>query len=362
MRRAIDNLAARAQSRRCRMNVVQNVVPVRVWVTLFCVAALLFPSLELLGQSDPPVPNSTPAKETPVTSDGTEALRVSLELQAQLHAAQEALKRNEVEQRELEKDMAARLLALEEAIQKQRSAELEAMQAKVDSLRKDLDSNGRTLLRFGAGIAVIGFFVLLATGYLQWRSVNRLAEFSALVQSVRALPAPAPAAAEAHLLGATTTAQANGKLFGALSDLEKRINELEHAAHPSPALAAAQKPGNGADVTNGHSETEPAAVWLAKGQALLNLDQPAEALACFEAILKAEPNHGEALVKRGLALEALDQTDEALRCYDRAIAANADLTIAYLQKGGLFNRLERYEEALQCYELALRAQEKAQHN
>jgi tetratricopeptide (TPR) repeat protein len=342
------------------MNVVPNVVPVRVWITLFCVAILCFSPAELPAQSDAPAPNSTPARETPVTSDATEALRVSLELQAQLHAAQEALKRNEVEQRELEKDMAARLLALEEAIQKQRSAELEAMQAKVDSLRQDLDSNGRTLLRFGGGIAVIGFFALLATGYLQWRSVNRLAEFSALVHSVRALPAPAPA--EAQLLGATATAQANGKLFGALSDLEKRINELEHAAHPAPAAAAPPKPATGTDLTNGHSETEPAAVWLAKGQALLNLDQPAEALACFEAILKTEPNHGEALVKQGLALEALEKTDEALRCYDRAIAANADLTIAYLQKGGLFNRLERYEEALQCYELALRAQEKAQPN
>ena len=83
------------------------------------------------------------------------------------------------------------------------------------------------------------------------------------------------------------------------------------------------------------------------------------ALGCFEEVLKAEPHHGEALVKRGLALEALQRPEEALACYNQAIAANADLTIAFLQKGGLLNRLERYEEALQCYELALHAQEKA---
>lgn len=72
---------------------------------------------------------------------------------------------------------------------------------------------------------------------------------------------------------------------------------------------------------------------LAKGQALLNMDQATEALECFEQILRAEPDHAEALVKQGMALELLRRMDEALACYDRAIAVNADMTIAYLQKG-----------------------------
>ena len=124
--------------------------------------------------------------------------------------------------------------------------------------------------------------------------------------------------------------------------------------------SGAAAPPNGKPGGNGQLEQpDQSAVLLAKGQSLLNLDKPAEALACFDEILRADSTHTEALVKKGMALEQLRELDEALECYDRAIAANHDLTIAYLQKGGLFNRMERYEEALQCYEEALHAQERA---
>lgn len=295
-----------------------------------------------------------------VTNSPNDTLRSSLQLQEQLHATQLALERNRLESEALANAVAARVKALEDAVNSQRDSKVEAMQARMDTLRTDLASNNQLLLKVGGGIAVIGFFVLLATGYLQWRSVNRLGEFSALIQSARAaLPAPA-SAAENQLLGASATAQSNGRLFGALTDLEKRIHELEHTAH-LPTEAKALTTGTGTtgalEIDSAHSSHD--SLLLAKGQSLLNMDKAAEALTCFEEILKVEPNHGEALVKKGIALEALDQPDEAIRCYDQAIAANSDLTIAYLQKGGLFNRLERYEEALQCYELALHAQEKA---
>ncbi len=311
-------------------------------------------------------PTETVAASSPA-NDTNEALRASLALQEQIHAAQLALQQNREEQAELEQEVAARLKTLEETIHNQRSEELENVKTRVESLRKDLESNNRLLLIVGGAIAGIGFFVLLATGYLQWRSVNRLAEFSTLVQSARAaLPAPATAAPAGNLLGSGMLAQSNGKMVAALSDLEKRIAELEHTSHPAPTP---QSPAT-ATGTNGTApeplpndaeagDASQEATQLARGQALLEADQPREALIYFEEILASSPHHGEALVKKGLALEALEQPEEALRCYDRAIEANADLTIAYLQKGGLFNRLERYEEALQCYELALRAQEKA---
>jgi TolA-binding protein len=306
------------------------------------------------------------ADAAPDTADGgNDTLRSSLQLQEQLHATQLALERNRQETEALAAAVTARVKTLEEAVNLQRDSKVEAMQTRMDTLRKDLESNNRLLLIVGGGIAGVGFFVLLATGYLQWRSVNRLAEFSTLVQSARAaLPAPATTA-EAQLLGAGAPAQSSGRLFGALTDLEKRIHELEHTAHASSeakALTSGTGTSGAADsllTENGAEPTSHDSLLLAKGQSLLNMDKAAEALACFEEILKAEPNHGEALVKKGIALEELDQPDEAIRCYDQAIAANADLTIAYLQKGGLFNRLERYEEALQCYEQALHAQEKA---
>lgn len=330
------------------MNTIQKfVLRVRMVGCLVLVALMIFPVC-------------LPAVETisETNTNSNEALRSYLVLQEQLRATQQALEQNRKESEELAAKNAAaleaKLKALEVTMSGQRSEEWESMQ-------KTVQSNNRLMLMVGGGIAAVGFFVLLATGYLQWRSVNRLAEVSAQVQSNRlALPvASSPGAGQ--LLGEGETGQANGRLFGALTQLEKRIKELEHAAHGA-AEAKALTTGTGTN-GNGHPElpaaAQPESALLARGQTLLEAAQAEEALSCFDEILKTEPNHGEALVKKGLALEALQRSDEALACYDKAIAANADLTIALLQKGGLLNRMERYEEALQCYELALHAQEKA---
>ena len=306
-----------------------------------------------------------------------ETLRSYLQLQEQLHATQQALERTRQESEALAaknaEAVAARFKAIEEALNAKRVTELEAMKSSMETVKGSMESNSRSmesntrmLMTVAGTIAGVGFLVLLLTAYLQWRSVSRLAEFSALLQSARtALP---PSAAEAHLLGTGDVTAAGGRLSSVLAQLEKRILELEHTTHPSGgakviaagAASPALPPPNGDPGENGHHEpAEPDAGLLAKGQSLLGMDKAAEALECFEEILRAEPNNAEALVKKGIALEELRRMDEALQCYDRAIAADGDLTIAYLQKGGLFNRLERYEEALQCYERALHAQEKA---
>ncbi len=286
-------------------------------------------------------------------------------------ATQLALERNRQESEALAarnaEAVATRFKAIEEALTTQRVTELNAMKSSMETLERSMESNNRMLMTVAGTIASVGFLVLLLTAYLQWRSISRLAEFTAMVQSGRAA-LPPPSHAEAQLLGTGDVTQAGGRLSSALSQLEKRIHELEHTTHAPVAaktLTADTRNEetihpNGATSENGqHRLPDQHSVLLAKGQSLLNLDKAAEALACFEEILRAEPDHGEALVKKGIALEELRQMDEALQCYDRAIAANSDLTIAYLQKGGLFNRLERYEEALQCYEQALHAQEKA---
>jgi len=311
------------------------------------------------------------AEELDPNASSTEALRSYLQLQEQLHATQLALERNRQESEALAarnaETVAARFKAIEEALTAQRTAELEAMRGSMATLERSMESNNRMLMTVAGTIASVGFLILLLTAYLQWRSISRLAEFTAVVQTTRAA-LPPPSHAEAQLLGAGDVTQAGGRLSSALSQLEKRIFELEHTAHAPVAAKAINASGyaeeaahpNGASGENGDpGQPDHHSVLLAKGQSLLNLDKAAEALECFEEILRAEPDHAEALVKKGIALEELRQMDEALQCYDRAIAADSDLTIAYLQKGGLFNRLERYEEALQCYEQALHAQEKA---
>lgn len=361
---ALTRLERRRSLGGARMKNIQKTFPMRL--LLATIAFLVLTTLtSLRAQTD-----SNPAEETsePATVEATDdSLRTSLQLQEQLHAATLALQKNREEQAALEQEVAARLKNFEEVLTTQltaqRSEELEAVKNRLETLRKDLDSNNRLLLYVGGGIAIIGFFVLLATGYLQWRSVTRLAEFSALVQSVRAsLPAPGVTTdGEGKLLG-SGTAVGNGKLLGTLTSLEKRIAELEHVAQPlpepkAPTTATGTSGNEDADLLAAAPETT--GDLLAQGQALLEKEKPAEALRYFDELLAREPNHGEALVKKGMALNALNQTQEALRCFDRAIAANSELTIAYLQKGGVLNRLERYEEALQCYELALRAQEKS---
>ncbi len=289
----------------------------------------------------------------------TEALRSYLQLQEQLQATQRALERNRQEAETLAarnaEAVAARLQLIEQAVSTQRTRELEAVQ-----------STNRLLLIVAGSFAGVGFIAMLLTAYLQWRAVNRLSEFGALLTNAGRLALAASGQTEPHLVSGGAAEQANTKLFGALNRLEHRIQELEHTGHVSltdkpTSSAAGAKPAeisspdsNGATASQSH-----VALLLAKGQSLLSLDKASEALACYDEILTLEPNHPEALVKKGLALEQMRQIDDALICYDRAIAADGSLTIAYLQKGGLFNRLERYDEALQCYEQALRTQEKA---
>lgn len=334
------------------MNTVPKFVRRLTQVVLLGVAALFLFSAYGDPEEIAPGPVATNVDLT------SEALRSYLQMQEQLHATQLALERNRQEAEALATKTTAALEAklrdLEAALDRQKSAEWAAMQETVAT-------NNRLILIVGGSIAGVGFFILLATGYLQWRSVNRLAEVSAQIQSSRPTLSLPPG--EAATVKTGLPAPTSERLFGVLSRLEQRILQLEHATAPllvEPAETRSEKAGDAE--RNGESDAaEPVdstASLLARGQKFLTQDQPKEALVCFEAILQNEPNHGEALVKKGLAFEALQQPEEALACYDQAIAANTDLTIAYLQKGGLFNRLERYEEALECYESALQAQEK----
>lgn len=331
----------------------------RIWLFIsFLIASLLAGPLPALKAEET---NVAAAEAKSPEGVNAEALRSYLQLQEQLRATQMALERNRQEAESLaERNAEAvtlRLQLIEQAVSAQRARELEAMQG-----------TNRLLLIMAGSFAAIGFIAMVLTAYLQWRAVNRLAEFTAAVAGVGRPALPPPGGVDLQLAGSQTTSQASERLIGALNRLEKRIHELEHDSRiPLPDKSPATEAGaptagqTPAAATNGSEAGPPhIALLLAKGQSLLSLDKASEALACYDEILALEPDHREALVKKGMALEQLRRIDEALGCYDRAIATDASLTIAYLQKGGLYNRLERYDEALQCYEQALRTQEKAQ--
>jgi len=175
-----------------------------------------------------------------------------------------------------------------------------------------------------------------------------------------------------------------GRFLGAMERLDRRITELEQTTLGDPTIGGADPAGNGDDRAAGsnggayefsvsalnqkqYALSEPtgrqvpdaAALWLGKGQAMLNLGLIRDAVECFEKAVALNPDYApDAYVKRGMALEQLQQLEAAIESYDRALAADPTLTLAYLYKGAACNRLQRYREALDCYDQALRCEQR----
>jgi tetratricopeptide (TPR) repeat protein len=265
------------------------------------------------------------------------------------------------------RDLQLRLEDSRQAATAETSSNAAMLQAQIQSLEKTVadqhadeiqaarKTQQLTLFMAGVfGLAALGIMLLMV--YFQWRAFSQLAEISA--RAPRVLPAVEPMS-ELAAPGRATVEASNVRLIGAVERLEKQVREMEQAARPALAEAA---PGGAPAHKNGSSEVndreECVANLLAEGQSLLDSNEPAKALECFDVALALQPNHAETLIKKGGALEKLERLDEAIACYDGAIAANGSMTIAYLQKGGLFNRMARYDDALKCYEQALQSQEK----
>ena len=299
--------------------------------------------------SPPPMPGKADEKNTHDT------LRAFLQIQEQLHATQLAIERNRKEadaaSAQNAKLIAERLQGFEQAPTPQRAQDLEVMQ-----------SSNRAMLFVASLFAALGLLALLVLAYFQWRLVNRPVEVSAPLPVAPALgsgsPVPSLVAHDAPVVTLGAVEQSSQRLLGALEQLERRIDQLELTPNPplpkSPARPQAAPAPPPASIA---PDDVRLAMFLGKGQSLLSLEQPEEALACFDHVLALDPSHAEALVKKGAALERLRLLDEAIACYDQAIAADSSMTMAYLYKGGLLNRIERFGEALECYEHALRTQE-----
>lgn len=302
------------------------------------------------------------AEDVPTTLTATntdETLRSYLQLQEQLHSVQMSLEKNRQEAESAATRsadaLAGRLQAIEQSLSAQRARELEGLQ-----------SANRWMLAAAGIFAVVGCLTVLCMAYFQWRTVNKLAEISASLPRAFGV-APALGAGETSVLSvAGSVDHSNMRLLGTIERLEKRILEIESSTLPalqsqSPAKEVSAMGESSGRINGDGLPSERARVnsLLGKGQSLLNLEKPEEALACFNEILATDPHHAETLMKKAAALERLGKLDEAVQCCDDAIAADKSLTVAYLYKGGLFNRMERFTEALACYEQALQAKEKA---
>jgi len=297
------------------------------WVLVSLIAAL-------------PVGAQTPASSN--TAD-TAALQRLLESYEKLQGKQEATARAVEEVRaetvKVRQDASNQVQRVaERALQQVNTRVQEVEQTLAAQHTRELsalnESHRSTLTAVGA-VAGIAALALVGMALLFWRTMARRHE----AVPINVTP-PMPA------IGLPSVEPATGRLLGAVDQLEKRLQELEASTQPVPLSRPALEAPNRASLL------------LGKGQAHLNLQQHAEALACFEEAAKLEPGNAEAFVRCGTALEKLDRLDEAIAAYDKAIALNDGLLMAYLRKGGLYNRLERPADALACYERALRTNEK----
>ncbi|PYK01820.1 MAG: hypothetical protein DME23_03205 [Verrucomicrobia bacterium] len=276
-----------------------------------------------------------------------------------------------------------RLTLIQQSLETQHQREVEAVQR-----------SNRTALMVAGALAATGLLGMFCLAFFLMRATNRLTEVAMAVPLSHALGTGySPnvlTAGDSPLAVGNPTELASARFLGAIEQLEKRLRELEQTAQEAAsggtsghaneqpnretAKAEANSDTKAAVSTTPHDPEKNRSAWqepasdsshpphvallLAKGQTLLSLDKPAEALACLEEVISLDPRNAEALIKRGNALERLRRTEEALECYDRAIAVDSSLTTAYLYKGGVFNRLQRFEEALKCYEQALQTEQK----
>ena len=88
------------------------------------------------------------------------------------------------------------------------------------------------------------------------------------------------------------------------------------------------------------------------GVTLLSLGRAAEALACFDRVLKQHPQLATLHNNRATALLALKRPEEALSAADSALHLQ-QLPDAFFNRGSALAALDRCEEALSCFEQAL---------
>jgi len=297
------------------------------------------------AQTDIP---DAPAADTNQPANNTDALRAYLELQSQIQAAQLALERSR-EKTASESALANQQLEAHlDLLEKSHAREMQMAQA-----------NNRIILIIACSLVGMGFLAMFFTGFLQLRSLNRMTE---VLMTTRAQPQAiggweTQRSSEESQLAVEAPSETTLNLLNVIERLEKRIMQLEQIGQPPLESDLNEVVVPEPQSTPLVDQTARITLLLGKGQSLLNLDQPEDAIQCFDEILDLDGNNTEALVKKGVALERMRKLPDAIACYDRAIAADSSMTIAYLYKGGVYNRMEKFSEALECYEQALKTQD-----
>ena len=284
-----------------------------------------------------PPPTAAPAPAAEQTNNSEQVLRSYLQIQEQLHSTLLAIDGNRQQLESATKEnneiVNARLKLIEQALTSQGERE-----------SKSARSSQRLVLLIAGIFGLVGIGAMVLTSWFQLRTMNRVSELSSSGGFFRQLDAPI-----------TTITSAPPAILEAIQRIEQHLLEYQNARI---ALPEPQTIGNGASGHGDADDHDRLTVLIGKGQTLMRLNRPGEALDVFDEGLAIDPENADLYVKKGTALERMKKFDEAVACYDRAIAANQSMTLAYLCKGGVYNQMERFSEALECYEQALRSQHK----
>jgi tetratricopeptide (TPR) repeat protein len=317
----------------------------RLKLALITLTAVIFVALSappLVAQENTPPEGPSPAPATEPANPDDQVLRSYLQIQEQLHSTSLAIEATraqlEAGAKQNNEIVAARLKLIEQTLTSQGERET-----------KTARSSQRLVLIIAGIFGLVGIAAMVLTSWFQLRTMHRLSELSGSGGFFRQLDAPI-----------TTVTAAPPAILEAIHRIEQRLLEYQtaRASLPEPQLHTNGSHNDNGNGNAGAAEHDKLSVLLSKGQTLMRLNRPGEALDVFDEALALDPDNADIYVKKGTALERMKKLDDAIACYDRAIAANHAMTLAYLCKGGVFNQMERFSEALECYEQALRSQHK----
>jgi tetratricopeptide (TPR) repeat protein len=94
------------------------------------------------------------------------------------------------------------------------------------------------------------------------------------------------------------------------------------------------------------AEPDHPAGWSWAGRAFLILQQPRDAIACFDRVLALDPSFWPDLGLKGRALLSVGDAIDALPCFDGVLARDASVLDAYADRARCLAVLEKWKECL----------------
>jgi tetratricopeptide (TPR) repeat protein len=101
------------------------------------------------------------------------------------------------------------------------------------------------------------------------------------------------------------------------------------------------------------ANSESSVAWYSQGDALANMGNYDEALACFDKAVGIQPSHHAAWVFRGVMLIHLERYQEALESCNEALKFQPRDAEAWTFRGVALHRLGHYKAAYASYDKAL---------